>query len=178
MVPSFRCLLVNCGTALPFFFLMINSIQLLCRISEDQMGDYLCHAQDPSGRPLYSRTSIFLYVAPLWETYRMNFIVSLSASGIFVVIATVFCVVTSFRWRKTVPADPEDDPLPAKSNGAGPEVLPRGDLELSTHPKAVMMTSGVAGPDEVTVPGVTRVKVVSPVEKGKPGAEVEGDTAM
>lgn len=138
------------------------------------MGDYLCHAEDSSGRPMYSRTSIFLYVAPLWETYRLNFITSLSASGIFIVIAIIFFIVTSLRWRKTAPG-PDDDPLPAKPNGSGPEGL-RRDFELSADPKVI--TSGVMALDEVTVPEVTTVKVVSPLEKEKPDTEEEDDTPM
>lgn len=164
----FRGLLVYFEELL--FLLIVNSI----RIADDQMGDYLCYTEDSNGRPLYSRASIFLYVAPLWKTYRLNFITSLSASGIFVVIATIFCVVTSLRWRKTAP-DPGDDPLPAKPNGSGPEGL-RRDFELSVQPKVI--TSGVTALDEVTVPGVTTIKVVSPLRKEKPDAEVENDTAM
>lgn len=140
------------------------------------MGDYLCHAVDSNGRPLYSRTSVFLYVAPVWETYRLNFIVSLSASGTFAVIATVFCVVNSLRWRKTAPDPINDNPLPVKSNGSEGS---RSDLELSTGPK--VMTSEATATDEVTEPRVTRFKVVPALEKDKclsGYTEVDDDTPL
>lgn len=76
------------------------------RIESDQLGDYICLCESSDGRSIYSRSSLFFYRPPIWQTYRMHFIASLSSSAIFLAASVACCVITNLKWwRKTAPIE-------------------------------------------------------------------------
>ena len=85
----------------------------IAHVDSEHLGDYVCRVNDiVQNKPLYFKTELYLYVPPVWEIYRQNFIVGGSAAavllGLFLFVCTLdSCSYTARQRRKQKRQDVE-----------------------------------------------------------------------
>jgi hypothetical protein len=79
--------------------LLANKSLYFASVEKEHLGDYICRVIDNNtSEPVYYRTTLYLYVQTLWETYHHNVIVGCSASGVVLVLLTFICTIDRCRY--------------------------------------------------------------------------------